>query len=100
MSKEGKKRIILDGHNFKNMNEFYDEVQRKLCPNFKGFGRNLHAFNDVLRGGFLVFEYGEEIILQVKFRNFIIRTLGEGFIRTFERIVKQNKNVILEYSND
>jgi hypothetical protein len=48
----------------------------------------------------LVFEYGEEIILQVKFRNFIVRTMGEGFIRTFERIVEENMNVTLEYSND
>ena len=31
------------------MEEFYDEVQRKLRPGFKGFGRNLLAFNDVLR---------------------------------------------------
>ena len=71
-----------------------------MCPGFKGFGRNLHAFNDVLRGGFLVFDLDEDIILQVKFRKYIIRHLGEGFIKKFERIVKQNKNISLIYSND
>jgi RNAse (barnase) inhibitor barstar len=100
VKKESKKRIIIDGHNFKDMEEFYDEVQRTLCPGFKGFGRNLHAFNDVLRGGFLVFESEEDIILQVKFRNYIIRHMGEGFIIKFERIVENNKNVSLIYSND
>jgi hypothetical protein len=35
---------------------FYDEVERKLCPGFEGFGRNLSAFNDVLRGGFSLFD--------------------------------------------
>ena len=101
MVKRGtKKRITIDGHNFKNMEEFYDEIQQKLCPGFKGFGRNLHAFNDVLRGGFLVYEYEEDIILQVKFRNYIIRHMGEGFINKIERIVEKNKNVSLIYSND
>lgn len=100
VKEESKKRIVLDGHNFKTMGEFYDEVQRTLCPGFNGFGRNLNAFNDVLRGGFLVFEYGEAIILQVKFRKYIIRNMGEGFIRSFEKIVADNPNVSLIYSND
>ena len=97
---EAKIRVIMDGHNFKNIEEFYDEVQRKLCPGFKGFGRNLDAFNDVLRGGFLIFEYGEDIFLQVKFRNYITCHMGKGFLRKFEKIIADNKNVSLLYSND
>jgi len=42
----------LNGNSFGNMDTFYDEVERKLCPGFEGFGRNLSALNDVLRGGF------------------------------------------------
>jgi RNAse (barnase) inhibitor barstar len=51
----------LDGNSFGNLDTFYDEVERKLCPGFEGFGRNLSAFNDVLRGGFGLFEYDEPI---------------------------------------
>jgi RNAse (barnase) inhibitor barstar len=51
----------LDGNSFGNLDTFYDEVERKLCPGFEGFGRNLSAFNDVLKGGFGLFEYDEPI---------------------------------------
>jgi RNAse (barnase) inhibitor barstar len=55
------KTIELDGNSFGNLDTFYDAVERKLCPGFEGFGRNLSAFNDVLRGGFSLFDYGEPI---------------------------------------
>jgi len=55
--------ITINGNNFDDLNTFFDEVQRKLCPDFKEFGRNLDAFNDVLQGGFGLFEYGEPIKL-------------------------------------
>jgi RNAse (barnase) inhibitor barstar len=55
------KTIELDGNSFANPDTFYDEVERKLCPGFEGFGRKLSAFNDVLRGGFSLFDYGEPI---------------------------------------
>lgn len=57
------KIVTIDGNNFKDLEGFYDEVNKKLCPGFKEFGRNLAAFNDVLRGGFNVFEYEENIQL-------------------------------------
>jgi RNAse (barnase) inhibitor barstar len=53
--------IELDGNSFGNLDTFCDAVERKLCPGFEGFGRNLSAFNDVLRGGFSLFDYGEPI---------------------------------------
>jgi RNAse (barnase) inhibitor barstar len=53
--------IELDGNSFGNLDTFYDEIERKLCPGFEGFGRNLGAFNDVLRGGFGLFDYDEPI---------------------------------------
>jgi RNAse (barnase) inhibitor barstar len=55
------KQITIDGNNFNDLDSFFDEVQRKFCPDFKEFGRNLNAFNDVLYGGFKVFEYEEPI---------------------------------------
>lgn len=49
MAKEIGKLVIEEG--VKSMDDFYDEITRLLkLPAV--FGRNLDAFNDVLRGGF------------------------------------------------
>ena len=61
---ENKKKFILNGSKMTSMDEFYDEIQKQLCPGFKKMGRNLNAFNDILRGGFGTFELGESIILE------------------------------------
>jgi hypothetical protein len=58
-----RKTFVISGNNFSTLNEFYDEVQKVLTNNFKEFGRNLNAFNDILRGGFGRYEYGEKITL-------------------------------------
>lgn len=59
-----KKEIIIDGNNFSNLAEFYEAVEKKMTKNLDWkIGRNLNAFNDVLRGGFVVFEYEEPIKL-------------------------------------
>jgi RNAse (barnase) inhibitor barstar len=41
----------IDGARFAALEEFYDEVSRVLIPGAY-WGRNLDAFNDILRGGF------------------------------------------------
>jgi RNAse (barnase) inhibitor barstar len=41
----------IDGADFSNLDEFYDEISRVLVPGVS-WGRNLDAFNDILRGGF------------------------------------------------
>jgi RNAse (barnase) inhibitor barstar len=41
----------LDGARFDSLEGFFDEVERVLIPGAR-WGRNLDAFNDVLRGGF------------------------------------------------
>jgi len=43
--------LKIVGGNFATLEEFYDEVSRKLIPG-TSWGRNLDAFNDILRGGF------------------------------------------------
>lgn|SRR4030095_391686 len=59
-----KSEIILDGNNFSSLAEFYDEIQNKLTKNLGWeIGRNLDAYNDVLRGGFGVYEYEESFNL-------------------------------------
>lgn len=41
----------IDGTRFSTLEEFYDEIGRVLIPGAY-WGRNLDAFNDILRGGF------------------------------------------------
>eukprot|EP01084_Bolivina_argentea_P281369 481406_1 len=43
-----KKEYVIDGNNFSNINEFYDEIISVF--HVYGMGRNLDAFNDILRG--------------------------------------------------
>jgi RNAse (barnase) inhibitor barstar len=59
-----KKTIVLNGSNISSLDSFYDEAESKLTKDL-GWktGRNLNAFNDVLRGGFGVYEYEEPIRL-------------------------------------
>ncbi len=58
------KTLKIDGNNFSSLAEFYDEVEAKLTKNLDWrIGRNLDAFNDVLRGGFGQFKYEEKINL-------------------------------------
>jgi RNAse (barnase) inhibitor barstar len=41
----------IDGCRFTTLEEFFDEISRVLIPG-ADWGRNLDAFNDILRGGF------------------------------------------------
>jgi RNAse (barnase) inhibitor barstar len=45
------REYILDGRRFATLEEFYEEISRVLIPG-AAWGRNLDAFNDILRGGF------------------------------------------------
>ncbi|MDQ8201292.1 barstar family protein [Pelagicoccus enzymogenes] len=56
-----KKRYSIDGNDFSNLSGFYDVVSRTIIPNSE-WGRNLDAFNDILRGGFGTPEEGFTII--------------------------------------
>ena len=42
---------MLDGADFRTLEQFFDQVSAKLIPDAE-WGRNLDAFNDILRGGF------------------------------------------------
>lgn len=45
------KTYDIDGEDFSTLEEFYDEISRVVIPG-AAWGRNLAAFNDILRGGF------------------------------------------------
>ena len=59
-----KKTILLDANKFSTVESFYSAVENAFTKDLGWqIGRNLNAFNDVLRGGFGVFEYEEPIRL-------------------------------------
>ena len=63
------KKIIINGNNFSNLEEFYEEIEKILTKDLTWKpGHNLSAFNDLLKGGFGVHEYGEK--LHIKWINF------------------------------
>ena len=47
----------IDGRRFCTLEEFFDEISTVLIPGSE-WGRNLDAFNDILRGGFGTSEGG------------------------------------------
>ena len=57
-----KVKLVIDGNKFSNLNEFYDEIERVFTKNLSWkIGRNLDAFNDILRGGFGVHAFQQPI---------------------------------------
>lgn len=51
MADVSKPTYEIDGERFQTLEGFYDEISRQLIPDVF-WGRNLDAFNDILRGGF------------------------------------------------
>ncbi len=59
-----KKTIVIDSSTFNDLEGFHTEIDRLLTKNLSWkTGHNLDAFNDLLRGGFEVYEYGEPVII-------------------------------------
>ena len=96
MSPSSLKEFVLDGRNMTSIDAFYDEVQRVLCPHFNHFGRNWHAFNDILRGGFLTFELGEPIILKLQYKKSIKKHLGAGYLKKIVDTIEKHSHITLE----
>ena len=46
-----KRTYAIDGGHFSTLEEFFDEIGHVLIPGC-AWGKNLDAFNDILRGGF------------------------------------------------
>jgi RNAse (barnase) inhibitor barstar len=78
-----RKIITIDGNNFHDLAGFYNEIDNKLTKNLNWkTGRNLDAFNDLLRGGFGVHEYGEPLL--IKWINFSKSSREFGYEATVE----------------
>ena len=91
-----KKKFEIDCNNIYNLNDFYNEIVKNLCAQFYGFGRNLDAFEDILRGGFGSFEFKEPIkIIFLNFKNLEgKRNNGKGInVEVIRDILKSAENV-------
>jgi RNAse (barnase) inhibitor barstar len=89
-----KKIFVINGDNFKNMDEFYDEIERVLTKGLTWkIGRNLDAFNDVLRGGFEAFEYEEPIKLVWRNAQESKKRLGESDFNELIEIILEHKHI-------
>ena len=86
-----KKEITIDGNNFHTLNEFYDEVENKLTKGLDWkIGRNLDAYNDVLRGGFGFHSYEEPLKIRWVNSENSKKTLGpKATVKYLEEILKR-----------
>ena len=81
------KEIILNGNNFSSLVGFYDEINNKLTKDLGwDTGKNLDAFNDILRGGFGVFDYEEAI--KLVWKNSEKSKVDLGFLETIRYFEK------------
>ena len=80
--------FTIDGRRFSNMAGFYDEVERVFTFGLDWkIGRNLNAFNDILRGGFGRHEYGQPIHIQWLAFEKSVRNLGKETMDTIVEII-------------
>ena len=93
MNIENKQTIIINGENFSDLESFYDEIDRVLTKDLDwSTGHNLDAFNDLLRGGFGIYEYKEPIKLIWKNISKSKTDLGiEATKKWYERKITINK---------
>jgi RNAse (barnase) inhibitor barstar len=90
------KTITIDGDSFSDLATFYDEIEKKFTKDLGWkIGRNLDAFNDVLRGGFGITKYTEPIEVVWGNSQKSKVDLSETFNVILE-IIKDNKHIQLE----
>lgn len=96
-----RKVIVIDGEKFSDLKGFYAEAGRVLSKNNSMPPNNLGAFNDLLWGGFGMFEYGEPIELvwknSQKSRNDLsARGRRESFFDILVGIIQEHARIDLK----
>jgi barstar (barnase inhibitor) len=85
--------FTIDGRKFSTMKGFYQEVEAVFTDGIGWhIGDNLDAFNDVLRGGFGRYEYGEPIHIRWISYDKSIRNLGKETMDEIEKIILDTDN--------
>ena len=89
-----KQTITIDGNNVSDLETFYDEIDNVLTKNLDWqTGHNLDAFNDLLRGGFGVYEYEEPIkLVWTNFSNNKV-ALGQELTDKLVEIIKYHDHI-------
>ncbi len=84
-----RREFIIDGRKFDDLEGFYHEIDSLITKDLPWKTRNLDGFNDLLRGGFGVHEYGEPIKFRwIHFAN-SKQCLGyEATIKYYEEMLK------------
>lgn len=88
-----REKFIIDGRNFSTLKGFYDEVEQVFTFNLDWkIGRNLDAFNDILRGGFGRHPYGAAILIQWLYYEKSERELGAHQMNEIIEIILLDKD--------
>ena len=83
-----RQEFTIDGRYFSDMDGFYDEVEQVFTSVLdRRIGRNLNAFNDILRGGFGRHEYGNPIHIKWLSYEKSVRDLGKETMDTIVEII-------------
>lgn len=92
-----KQTLLINGDNFSDLEGFHNEIDRVLTKDLDWeTGHNLNAFNDLLRGGFGVYEYEEPVkIIWTNFSGSKLR-LGEELTNTLLEIIKEHEHIEFE----
>lgn len=84
----------INGTRITSEKVFYNEIEKVLTLNLTWkIGRNLNAFNDVLRGGFGRFECDEKIILKWKNFSKSEANLKPSFLKRVIEIIEESENI-------
>jgi RNAse (barnase) inhibitor barstar len=91
----------IDGERFATLEEFYSEIDRIM--HLSAWGRNLDAFNDILRGGFGTPEEG----FTIRWKNHNVSRERLGYPETvrqislrLERCHPSNRETVLQHLKD
>ena len=91
-----KKTVTINGDNFRDLDTSYDGIDNVLTKDLEWqTGHNLNAFNDLLSGGFGVYEYEEPIkLVWTNFSN-SRKTLGQEVLDTLVEIIADHDHIEL-----
>jgi len=96
-----KQIIIINGENFSDLEGFYDEIDRVLTKDLDWkTGHNLDAFNDLLRGGFGVYEYEEPVKIIWTNYSESIKRLGSELSDTLIEIITDHHHIEFETKDE
>jgi hypothetical protein len=97
LNSDKKKSIIINGSHFSDLLGFYDEISTVLMKDTGWKVGTLDGFNDILYGGFGVFENGDEIEIIWKDSQKSKEDLGFEATRSFyENKIRQGKPFNIE----